>query len=260
MRLFVIIFYILSLSCGQSEDLSNPKQGKRKNENSMKVDIDSNDTPKSIEEAISYFLTKWTTHEKNQFKNEKEDAAVAELHLSVGMFIRNNWIRHGSGNERLISEFKKLGIFAPDDMSGIILRSVHRKLNNLPIDIEAQVKHYINFWNEIHKRENLADKVAIQTYNKFHVGDKVKIYMYVDTIDGQRSACIIESKNGWTFNPKKDLLITGILKKKYFKEDKTSSFFIVRVLNMNFKNTTVFMDSVSINKDHEFLIRKLRIE
>lgn len=248
------------LSCGQSEDLSNPKEVKRVSENSLKVDIDSNDTPKSIEEAISYFLTNWTAEQKNQFKNEKEDAAVAELHLSVGMFIRNNWIRHGSGNECLISEFKKLGIFAPDDMSGIILRSVHRKLNNLPIDIEAQVKRYIIFWNEIHKKEILADKKAIQIYNKFHVGDRVKIYMYVDTMDGQRSACIIESKNGWTFNPKKDLLITGILKKKYFTVDKTSSFFIVRVLNMNFKNTTVFLDSVTINKDHEFLIRNLRIE
>lgn len=267
MRLFAIIFYILILSCGQTEDLSNPKQGKRESEISLKDDIDSNDTPKSIEEAMSYFLTKWTEDEKNQFKNEQEDAAVAELHLSVGMFIRNNWIRHGNGNECLISEFKKLGIFAPDDMSGIILRSLHRKLNNIPIEINNQAKHYINYWNEIFAAERLTDKKTIETYNRFHVGDKIKIYMLVDTMEGQRDACIME----WLpagkavgqeipFNPQKDLIITGILKKKYFVEEKSTAFFVVRILNLNFINTRVFGDSISINEDHEFLIRKLRIE
>lgn len=264
MKLQLMILWLLALSCTENQDSNNIKKvnvgENAKGEESIKSNIDSIGTPQTIDEALSYFLTEWSDKEKNQFKNEPEDMAVSELHHSVGMYIRNNWIRHGSGKELLRNEFKKLGIFHPDDISSIILTSLHRKLNNIPINIHSQIKPYIQYWNEIKDGEELADKVAIQTYNKFDVGDSIKIYMYVDTMDGQRSACKIESKNGWTFNPKKDLLISGILKKKYFVEDKTSSFFIVRILNMNFKNTTVMLENITINKDHEFLIRNLRIE
>ena len=252
------------ISCREHQDSKNLNHVNTidivKRKDSITSNIDSFNTPRTIDEAILYFSTKWSENEKNQFKFQQEDIAVSESHFSVGMFIRNQWIRHGRGSLQLTNEFSKIGIFNPDDMSSIILRSLHRKLNNLPLDIQTQTEKYIQFWDEIYKSEQLVDKVTIQTYNKFHVGDRIKIYMYVDTSDGQRSACIIESKEEWKFDPKKDLLITGILKKKYFIENKKSSFFIVRVLNMNFKNTTVFLDSISINKDHEFLIRKLRIE
>lgn len=264
MKACIILLCLWILSCEQRQDSDIvKKEGSNKCDQkaiSIDLDIDSNDTPMSLDEGISYFITKWSDKEKEQFRNEQEYLAVSHLHLTVGMFIRNFWIRHGRGNEALRNEFKEIGIFHPDDISSIILRSLHRKLNNIPIDLGNQTKPYIQYWNEIANEERLADKVSIQTYDKFQVGDKIKIFMYVDTMEGQRNACIVQPKDEWTFNPRKDLLITGILKNKYFVEDKKSSFFIVGIRSMNFDNTTVFMDSVYVNTDHEFSIRNLRIE
>ena len=53
----------------------------------------------------------------------------------------------------LVNSFKVMGISHPDDMSGIILRSAHRKLNNKPIKLSEQVKKYQEYWmNEIGKK------------------------------------------------------------------------------------------------------------
>jgi hypothetical protein len=45
-------------------------------------------------------------------------------------------------------------------MSGIILTSFHRKKNDNDIELDKQVKHYINYW------KNVDPKVNTGEYNK----------------------------------------------------------------------------------------------
>jgi len=65
-------------------------------------------------------------------------------HLGLGMWLRNNWcLWHGS---ELQTYFIELGLVHPDDMSGIILDSFWRSLNNKPLDLEGQIAHYTTHW------------------------------------------------------------------------------------------------------------------
>jgi hypothetical protein len=71
------------------------------------------------------------------------------LHHSLGGRLRNElqlWY------DSVISKwFHSLGIHHADDMSGIILTSYHRKLNNVPINLEEQVQYYKDWWNKSEK-------------------------------------------------------------------------------------------------------------
>lgn len=72
------------------------------------------------------------------------DAGPDTFHLSLGMWIRNNWgLWHGS---RLAQHFNAMGIDHPDDMSGIILTSYWRRLKNRPINLKEQVALYQAYW------------------------------------------------------------------------------------------------------------------
>ena len=58
--------------------------------------------------------------------------------------MRNNWgLWKGS---RLSEYFHKMGVFHPDDMSGIILTSYYRRLRNEPLQVDAQVKYCQDYW------------------------------------------------------------------------------------------------------------------
>jgi len=81
------------------------------------------------------------------FKEAEEDDAIAQSHHGLGTWIRNNW---GLWEEdgMLHEYFTKLGLKHPDDMSGVILTSYHRHLNNKEIGLDEQIKHYIKFWKD----------------------------------------------------------------------------------------------------------------
>lgn len=76
---------------------------------------------------------------------KEPESVVNELHLSVGMWIRNEWIR-GSGGSPLLDYFRKMGVSNPDDISSIILRSLWRDLHRQPLRLEEQVKSAREYW------------------------------------------------------------------------------------------------------------------
>ena len=81
---------------------------------------------------------------KPKVKTEKE--FTTDSHFGLGLWIRNNWgLWKGS---RLSNFFIANGIFHPDDMSGIILTSYHRKLNGIEIQLEKQIKYYQEYWDK----------------------------------------------------------------------------------------------------------------
>lgn len=71
---------------------------------------------------------------------------MIRYHFSTGMWMRNEWgLWSGS---RLSRWFNDRGIFHPDDMSGIILTSFWRHLNDQPIGLERQIAEYQRYWEE----------------------------------------------------------------------------------------------------------------
>jgi len=73
-----------------------------------------------------------------------DSTAPVTYHFGLGMWLRNNWGLWQ--NSTLAKYFHCLGIFHPDDMSGIVLTSYWRRLNGRPLDLERQVAGYQEYW------------------------------------------------------------------------------------------------------------------
>lgn len=216
--------------------------------------------PKNLDEAVSYFENTWSESQKEDFRKLPEDSAVAQLHFSVGLWIRNNWIRN-DGDPGLKNYFNSIGVSNPDDISSIILTSLHRKLNNRQVDLNGQVESYKAYWEPIMNCEEKSKKEAVENYNKFNIGDPVTIYMQVDVSDGIRNAVgHVCPQTDWTFSPEKDLVINGTVEDKYNISSPENVFFKVRINKMNFENTKILYKDAKIGDIMSFSLNLLRIE
>jgi hypothetical protein len=73
-----------------------------------------------------------------------EKIFVGQYHFGGGMGIRNGWGLWADSD--LAKHFKALGVWHPDDMSGIIFASVYRKVTGRNRDLEGQIKYYQDNW------------------------------------------------------------------------------------------------------------------
>lgn len=216
--------------------------------------------PKNLDEAVLYFQQQWTQSELDNFKSKPEREAVIELHRDTGMWIRNNWI-HGDRDTSLRNYFKDLGIYAPEDISSIILTSLHRTLNKKDIELDKQVETYKAYWQPIIDCSEKQKTQAIFNYNNFKVGDSITIYMPVDTADGSRNAVLYDCPTTeWTFDEGKDLILKGIVTKKYFINDTANVFFTIRINFMNRKDTEILMTKVKVGDKKNFPLTGLKME
>lgn len=125
--------------------------------------------PKNLEDCFTQINSFWNDSTKIQVKNWEESEFIGKAHLGFGMWIRNNWRLWGGS--RLSKYFNGLGIYHPDDMSGIILSSYHRYLNKKEIKLEEQIKYYKDYW-ENSKKAELNEKQ--QEFSKYKVGDTLE--------------------------------------------------------------------------------------
>ena len=86
------------------------------------------DMPKNLTECIQMLDKNLKTEYKDYIKTLTEDEFFMESHFTIGMGIRNEWIR--SGNPELVTFFLDQGIKHLDDMSATILTSYYRHLTN----------------------------------------------------------------------------------------------------------------------------------
>lgn len=73
-------------------------------------------------------------------------ADTIQYHFGLGMWLRNNWGLWAG--ERMAEYFAGIGIYHPDDMSGILLDSYWRYLNGLDICLQEQVEMYREYWRQ----------------------------------------------------------------------------------------------------------------
>lgn len=104
--------------------------------------------PKDLEDCFVELKKMLPKKLIKKIKDGKESAMI-EYHMNLGVWIRNSWgLWKGSC---LKSYFENLGIHHPDDMSGIILDSFYRHLNNENIGLSGQVRMYQKYWEVIPK-------------------------------------------------------------------------------------------------------------
>lgn len=119
--------------------------------------------PKSIEDAVQILLDEVRKHPNQndlQVFKENEDGFIGQLHMFLGMSLRNGWYlwwsKKGAAEydgwpaekPALIQAFNDIGIHHADDMSGIILTSLYRTYFNLELDLPGQASYYIDYWKK----------------------------------------------------------------------------------------------------------------
>lgn len=152
-QIFLLIFFATAIPyCenGYSQIVSKDNQGVAQNDKDTDRSVN---IPTNLEECFVELKKNLPKDEFEKFKNMKEDEATAKAHLGLGMWIRNEWIRNrkGESEKPLKKYFNDMGVFHPDDMSGIILTSFHRHLNNKDIKLDEQVRYYKDYWEKLEK-------------------------------------------------------------------------------------------------------------
>lgn len=215
--------------------------------------------PASIDEAIAYFEREWSDADKKVYREQGEDTASIRLHHSVGMWMRNKWL-WCCPNSALSKEFNSYGIYHPDDMSHIILTSLHRKLNNKPLDIKGQAEECIAYYKasaELNKKE---EGNAVKNYERFNAGDSIKIYLYVDSTALGFTASQISSTDEWVFNPEKDLLVNAVILRKYREVLSRMAFFKVKITAVSKICTHRLIEAMQPGDIRKFQLKYLKVE
>ncbi len=115
--------------------------------------------PEDLDACIAELLRTVLPKEIEKFKNSAEKN-TSIYHFGTGMAMRNNWgLWSGS---KLAKWFNGIGIEHPDDMSGIILTSFWRHLNDQELRLDEQVKYYQDYWK--HYKET--GKIKIGCYEE----------------------------------------------------------------------------------------------
>lgn len=129
--------------------------------------------PKDLDAAIAELDKMLPQGTKDKMRAGSEDN-MAEYHLSLGMWMRNNW---GLWKGLTLAKwFSQHDIHHPDDMSGIILTSYWRHLNGKPIHLEEQVREYKAYWEQALKdaaKEKLRAAAARQKLRQMMAGTRV---------------------------------------------------------------------------------------
>ena len=99
--------------------------------------------PVNLEEAVVQLKIIHHDSTKQKILAMPEDEFMAGAHMGLGMWMRNNW-GLWKGKE-LAKYFNSIGIYHPDDMSGIILTSYYRELHGQEWRVDDQVKYYQDY-------------------------------------------------------------------------------------------------------------------
>lgn len=130
--------------------------------------IDGVYIPKDLFDTFNQINSIWPDSTKVKMKTLTEEKFLGNHHFGLGLWMRNNWGLWGGS--RLSRYFNEKGIFHPDDMSGIILTSYHRHMNNLEIELEKQIKYYQHYWKEAEEKEL---KRKTDEFSLYKAGDTV---------------------------------------------------------------------------------------
>jgi hypothetical protein len=150
--------------------------------------------PINLDEAILQLEKIHHDTTKQKILAMTEGQFIGNSHFGLGMWMRNNWGLWKGGE--LSKYFNSIGIFHPDDMSGIILTSYYRQLKGLDRELEKQVKYYQDYWKasiehfnrlktdtsyqrKIQQRQD-SSKTAILNKKKLKWSNGKKVSGYVD--------------------------------------------------------------------------------
>lgn len=159
---------------------------------------DINYEPVNLEEAVTQLKIIHHDTVKQKIIEMSEEDFLASAHFGLGMWIRNNW-GLWKGKE-LAKFFESIGIYHPDDMSGIILTSYYRELHGQDWNLDKQVKYYQDYWKKSNEHfQRLKTDTAYQNMVKAQQ-DSIQIVQFEqkksEWIKGKKVSGYVEHRCG----------------------------------------------------------------
>lgn len=101
--------------------------------------------PSNLDEALRALGKMLSKEDKIIIQLRTELEVCVHLHHSLGRHLRNTW---GLWNPKCVLHkwFEAQGVWHPDDMSSIIIRSYYRKTKGRPIKLQEQIQEYTEYW------------------------------------------------------------------------------------------------------------------
>lgn len=128
-----------------------------------KGSTDSIYIPRDLNDCLNQLDSMFADSIKMKIKTLTEDEFSGKYHFGFGMWMRNNWgLWKGS---RLSKYFNSISVYHPDDMTGIIFDSYHRKLTGQEIKLPEQVKYYQDYWEKAKKDDLERKNKEFANYN-----------------------------------------------------------------------------------------------
>ena len=134
--LFIAIF-MLAYSTSYAQDPISDEETfeARYQRNIKKSRINGTYIPEDIEDAMVELSALSSKEALAKFRNAPEDIVSTKLHFGLGRWMIYNWnFYEGS---RYSHYLKMSGVNHPDDMAKFTIICLHRKLNNIPLDING---------------------------------------------------------------------------------------------------------------------------
>lgn len=102
--------------------------------------------PTNLDECIQACYQIATDEDLEDIRARPEEDMI-EFHHTIGRWMRNEWGLWTGGP--LKDYFLNLGLWHPDDMSSLILKSFCRYVKSYPLKIEEQVEFYKRYWSKL---------------------------------------------------------------------------------------------------------------
>lgn len=101
--------------------------------------------PRDLEDALRTLQARLDPRVLQYIRDSVPTAKdMSALHMSIGLGLRNEWgLWAGS---RLAIYFNQIGIMHPDDMSGVLLTSLWRRVHGQPLRVDQQVQYHQRYW------------------------------------------------------------------------------------------------------------------
>ncbi len=153
--------------------------------------------PRTLEESF-VFLEKGLSAEDLETLRSTPEYDLGRFHFGVGIWMRNNW---GLLEESpLARTFEQMGVYEPDDMSEMILRSFWQRLNGLPLTIErdaAAVKRHAELVQAPEPRRCHDGSTAVHLFGLTGGEPGRDRYVHAFACDGDDAYWAWELDKGW---------------------------------------------------------------
>ena len=157
-------------------------------------------------------------------------------------------------DKKLINFFKKKRINNSEDIISIIFTSLYRKQNFKNINLETQIIKFYNIRNSLTKCEIWQNQNLIKNSN-LNLNDSVKIRLKIYNKNCNRAVDCSNMDFNWKKIGERDLLIMGIISKKYYyKSVPNINYMRIKILKFSKKNVMIFGNFYKVGEQIEIVL------